>query len=103
MSKFLYRLWFPMVGRHGSDFNKFCEKCQDEIERILEEDGYVIPTKVSLDTSIGVSRFDFSFKTFDPCEECQRKLKGFLESADFLRFGTEKSIELWRNKKEEAE
>ena len=104
MSKFLYRLWFPMVGRHGSDFNKFCEKCQDEIERILEEDGFVVPTTIELDTSIGISiRFGFSFKTFEPCEDCQKELKDFFESADFLKFGTEKNIELWRNRKEESE
>jgi len=100
MSKFLYRLWFPMVSYHGSDFNKFCEKCQDRIEAILE-DGFVIPTSISLDTSIAISiKFGFSFKTFEPCENCQKELENFLESANFLRFGTKESIQLWRDKKE---
>jgi len=102
MSKFLYRLWFPMVSYHGSNFNNFCEKCQDKIEAILKE-GYVIPTKISLDTSIGISiNFGFRIKHFDPCKECQQELKDFLETADFLRFGTKKSIQLWRDKREEA-
>lgn len=101
MTKYLYRLWFSMVGTHGSDFNKFCEKCQDKIEEELE-DGFVLPTKVGIDTSIGIQiKFGWKWRNFEPCKECQDKLRKFLESTDFLKLGNPNDhIELWRNKKE---
>ena len=45
--KYHYRLWFPMVGFHGSSFDKLCEKCQSVIEDALNE-GFVIPCKTKL-------------------------------------------------------
>lgn len=102
MNKYIYRLWFPMVDYHGSCFDKFCEECQGQIEEKLK-DGFVLPTKVSIDTSIGISiKFGFSMTDFEPCKACQKKLVKFLEDADFMKFGSEKSIQLWRNKKDET-
>jgi len=91
-----------MVGYHGSCFDKFCDKCQDAIEEKVN-DGFVLPTKISIDTSIGINiKFGFSIKDFEPCEKCQKKIIAFLEKADFLQFGTEQSIRLWRNQKDET-
>ena len=100
MSKFLYRLWIPQAGIHGEVFDKLCEKCQDKIEKVIE-DGFVLPTTVSIDTSIGFSiRFGFSFKTVDLCDECARKFREWLDSQDHFHFN-DKSIELWRSKKDD--
>jgi len=102
MSKYIYRLWFPMVNVHGSDFNKLCEKCQQKIEDKIN-DGYVLPTTLSIDTSIGMNlTFGFSMGSVELCKKCASNLKEFLDSAEFLSFGKHESIQLWRNLKEEA-
>ena len=98
--QYLYRLWFPKVGYHGSSFDKLCGKCQGKIEEELN-DGFVLPTTVGIDTSIGISlKFGFKVGTVELCKGCQEKIKEFLASADFVSFGSNKPIELWRNKKE---
>lgn len=102
MTEYFYRLWFPMVGIHGSDFNQLCDKCQAKIEEELN-DGFVLPTTLSIDTSIGVSlKFGFKvFGTLELCKDCQKAIKEFFASAKYMKWGTKKSIELWRNIKDE--
>jgi len=100
MSKFMYRLWLPQVGIHGSVFDKICEKCQDKIEEIIA-DGFVLPTTVSIDTSIGLSiRVGFRFGTIDLCDKCAKKFKEWIDSQEYLHFNDEQ-VALWRNSKPE--
>lgn len=102
MSKFLYRLWFPQVGIHGTSFNKICDQCQDKIEEAIE-DGFVLPTTVSIDTSMGLDiRFGFQFATVDLCKKCAKTFKEWVDSQEYLHFNN-KNVELWRNIKEEGE
>jgi len=99
MSKFLYRLWIPQVGIHGSDFDKICEKCQNKIEENLE-DGFVLPSTVSIDTSIGLSiKFGFSMTTLDLCSNCAKAFKEWIQSQEHFQI-TNEPVQLWRNKKE---
>jgi hypothetical protein len=100
MSKFLYRLWIPQVGIHGSDYNKICEKCQDKIEETIEN-GFVLPTTVQIDTSMGLSlTFGFHYGSIELCQDCAKNFKTWLDSQEYLHFNN-KQIELWRNTKEE--
>lgn len=98
MSKFMYRLWIPQAGIHGSDFNKICEKCQDKIEEAIE-DGFVLPTTIGIDTSMGLSlKLGFQFGSVDLCKECAKKFKEWLDSQEYFHF-TNEQLELWRNTK----
>lgn len=100
MSKFMYRLWLPQVGIHGSAFDKICEKCQDKIEETIA-DGFVLPTTVSIDTSMGLSiKVGFQFETIDLCDKCAKKFKEWIDAQDFLHFNHEE-VALWRNSKPE--
>ena len=99
MSKFLYRLWIPQANIHGECFDKICEKCQNKIEEKLE-DGFVLPTTVSIDTSIGLSiKFGFSMNTLELCKTCEKEFREWLDCRPYFSFNNEQ-IQLWKSTKE---